>query len=478
MRKFREPNREQLLMLATVNLDSIAPVGSVLHSIDALVEQLDTSEIESSYDFESKQGTNPFHPKTMIKVALYAMHNCRFSLRKMEEDTIKHLGYQWLTGNESIDHSTMGKFLLKYKSDLPELLSQIIFIGVEHELIDFEVLNIDTVKIRANASYKQFRTNKAIKKEQEKLKKRLAELIVKACNDEEEKRVLELRQAKLDHAKNELLKRISSKTQDVNSSKKDKIKDKEKINITDPDCSLIQQANGEINSAYAITMASDSKSDFITYVDVQDKLNDPKALIPAIQGSRENTGGRHDTINADSGFSSIENLEELEDDNQFALMPDRRMEAENKGLTSKGDFDRSNFKYNKKKDYYKCPKNNNLKKITETKVNNRIQCRYANIKACEKCKVRAQCTKGKYRIISRDSNEEIKEQMHKRFLKDKNSKIYNQRAHAIESPFGQIKHNLKYRIFMRRTQEKIKMEITLLAILHNIMKISTQMAFT
>jgi transposase len=68
--------------------------------------------------------------------------------------------------------------------------------------------------------------------------------------------------------------------------------------------------------------------------------------------------------------------------------------------------------------------------------------------------------------------------MRERFSKDKNSKIYKQRAHAIESPFGQIKHNLKYRIFMRRSQDKVKMEITLLAILHNIMKIRPQMALT
>ena len=55
---------------------------------------------------------------------------------------------------------------------------------MEHELIDFEVLNIDTVKIRANASYKQFRTYEGIEKEQAKLKEKLAELIEKTCCEE------------------------------------------------------------------------------------------------------------------------------------------------------------------------------------------------------------------------------------------------------------------------------------------------------
>jgi hypothetical protein len=29
-----------------------------------------------------------------VKVALLALHNCRFSLRKMEEDTIHNLAYK------------------------------------------------------------------------------------------------------------------------------------------------------------------------------------------------------------------------------------------------------------------------------------------------------------------------------------------------------------------------------------------------
>jgi len=62
------------------------------------VDQLDTTEIEKNYDLESEPGREPFHPKTLIKVALYALHNCRFTLRKMEEDTRNHLGYKWLRG--------------------------------------------------------------------------------------------------------------------------------------------------------------------------------------------------------------------------------------------------------------------------------------------------------------------------------------------------------------------------------------------
>ncbi|MBN1696347.1 MAG: hypothetical protein JW881_02430 [Spirochaetales bacterium] len=94
MRQFIIPNREQQLLFATIDLESIAPIGSPLRTIDALVESLDTSSIEVEYDLDSPNGREPIHPKTLIKVALYAIHNCRFSLRKIEHDTTAYLGYR------------------------------------------------------------------------------------------------------------------------------------------------------------------------------------------------------------------------------------------------------------------------------------------------------------------------------------------------------------------------------------------------
>jgi transposase len=84
MRQFFVSNCKQQLFFTQIDLESIAPVGSALRIIDALVEDLDTSAIEAKYDLESEQGREPIYPKTFINVVLYALHNCRFSLRKME----------------------------------------------------------------------------------------------------------------------------------------------------------------------------------------------------------------------------------------------------------------------------------------------------------------------------------------------------------------------------------------------------------
>jgi transposase len=386
-RNFKKPNRVQLLMVMNTDLDSIAPVGGVLRTIDELVDMLDTSNIENQYDLESKKGAEPICPKTLLKVALYAIYNCRFSLRKMEADTIAHLGYQWITGNESIDHSTLGKFLAKYRNEISNLLSQVVMISAEKDLIDFDVLAIDTVKLRANASYKQFRTLEGIKKEQEKIQGKLAGMIDSTLREEKELqekevKALEKRKARLEDAKCLLKQRIEKKTKNSTKKEKEQIRNTEKINITDFDCYLVQQANGETNAGYAITSAADTGKDIATYGQVNEENNDPKALLPVIAGSKENCKKEHAIVDADSGFSSIDNLEKLETQNQKALIPDRRKEAEEEGQTQKNDYDRSHFKYNKNKDEYKCPEKKTLPKTAEYEYKSRTCNRYANPGVC------------------------------------------------------------------------------------------------
>ena len=96
MRNFITLDRNQLFLLAHVNLESVAPVGSAVRTIDELVERLDTCEIEANYDMGAEKEQEPLHPKTLIKVILFALHNCSFSQRKIENETKLNLAYRWL----------------------------------------------------------------------------------------------------------------------------------------------------------------------------------------------------------------------------------------------------------------------------------------------------------------------------------------------------------------------------------------------
>lgn len=278
------------------------------------------------------------------------------------------------------------------------------------------------------------------------------------------------RNDKISLAIEELKQRNEKKTTENDLDRANKPKD-EKINVTDHDCIMVQQANREINPGFCITTSVDGLNDFITHFQVNDVNSDAKALLEVVHGSEKETGAKHNILVADSGFSSMDNLEELEVQGQAALIPDKRLEVEKYGNTAKQDFDRSKFKYNALKDHYTCPCHKRLTKVGTSQQGGRSYDRYMNTKACSQCLSRNQCTESRYRVICRDLNEEVKIRMRTELAKVKNKKKYKKRAHSAESPYAQIKHNLKFRIFGRRGKENVKMEISLYFLLHNMLKI-------
>jgi transposase len=473
MRSFIIPNRDQRILLTEVDLDSLVAVGSPLQVIDELVNGLDTSSIERQYNLESEQGQNPFHPKTLLKVALFAIHSCRFSLRKMEEDTHYHLGYKWLTGDRSIDHSTMGRFLARFRNEVADLFSQVVMVCVEKELIDFDLLAVDSVKLRANASYKQAKNLEGLSEEEQKLKEHLKGLLRKVAKgkDAHEVETIRRRREVLREAKELLVERIRQKAVGRSAKEAEELQQREKINLTDPDARIMEQANKERNPAYSVTTATDAGSDIITHFQVNAEDHDAQVLLEAVEGSREATGESHAVVAADAGFASKDNYEQLEKDGQEALVPDRRLEAEREGETVKGAYDRGRFTYDERSDSYRCPGGQRLEKLGKVTLNGREHYRYGNAAACRECPYRGQCTKRSARLIFRDANESVMERMRERLNKRRNAMQYRRRAHAAEAPYGNAKRNRKFLFVMRRGIEKVRMEAALLFMLHNMMKL-------
>jgi transposase len=219
MPAFMVPERSQRILLTEVDLDTIAPPGSAVRIIDELVDSLDTTAIEAHYDVASDIGRPPFHPKTLLKVALLALQSCRFSLRKMEQDTGNNLAYRWLTGDAVVDHSTMGYFLARFRVQIVELFGQVVEICQERGLIEFDLLAIDSVKLRASASYKQSKTLEGLQKEENKIKARLKEILDTAGDahgaEAEERRTLERRAERVKEARQILRERVREKAREA-----------------------------------------------------------------------------------------------------------------------------------------------------------------------------------------------------------------------------------------------------------------------
>lgn len=94
---------------------------------------------------------------------------------------------------------------------------------------------------------------------------------------------------------------------------------------------------------------------------------------------------------------------------------------------------------------------------------------------CPGCPFYARCcksTKGENRKIQvNEKLENYKQQARENLGSEKGVALKKQRSIEIESCFGDIKHNMNFRRFHVRGLKKVKTEITLVAMAHNLRKL-------
>jgi hypothetical protein len=101
---------------------------------------------------------------------------------------------------------------------------------------------------------------------------------------------------------------------------------------------------------------------------------------------------------------------------------------------------------------------------------------YVNKLACDDCKIRSQCTAGKFRSVSRLENEAVLDRMQERLAKRPD--ILDRRRETVEHPFGTIKQWMNQGTFLMRGLEKVRAEFSLTALAYNLRRVLNIVGFT
>lgn len=158
-------------------------------------------------------------------------------------------------------------------------------------MLDFKHMAIDGEKIQANASYRNSKNLKGIKKEYEKVKKGMRKLLKKEVNE-----------YFTEGTKGKRLNRLAKKLEKLETFAEElkKLNDEEKrINMVDSDAPIMTHKDGQKLPSYSHQSARDGKSGVVTAVQTTQNNDLPEDLIPIVDKSIENTGGKHENITAD-----------------------------------------------------------------------------------------------------------------------------------------------------------------------------------
>lgn len=386
--------------LFPIALDDLVPADHVCRVIDAFVGSLDIGALGFERAEAADTGRPGYDPRDLLKLYLYGYLQQIRSSRRLEAECRRNVELMWLLGRLYPDHKSISEFRRVHREAVTQAGGQLIQFARGAGLIRGEWIAIDGSKFRAVSSAKGVR-------EREAMAHYLARL---ESADSEDAGVT------------------------IDATAVAAALEKLKLH-PEPEARFMVSQGGHA-PAYNVQTAVDAEYALIVAHEVTTEAADNRSLQPMAEAARKAVGDP-DTLNvvADAGYSNGRQARMCEEQGIVAHVPS------NRSINNHGDgklFDRNVFAHDPKTDTLRCPAGQSLYRKQQHRKD-RIWLYAAQAEACGACALKARCTTGERRYVTRHWDDEILTQMNQRATPE----VMRLRRSTVEHPFG----TLKYRIF-------------------------------
>ncbi|MGH8264837.1 MAG: IS1182 family transposase [Steroidobacteraceae bacterium] len=172
---YRPYEPKQSFLLPPSPLDWL-PDGHLARFILDVVERLNLCSINAYYEREQR-GYPPHHPQMMVALLLYGYCVGVASSRKIEKRTHEDVAFRVIAGNTHPDHTCISEFRRIHLNALAELFLQVLRLCQKAGLVKLGHVAIDGTKLKANASKHKAMSYERMKKDDEKLRQKVSELL-------------------------------------------------------------------------------------------------------------------------------------------------------------------------------------------------------------------------------------------------------------------------------------------------------------
>jgi len=333
---FREWSIEQRWLLPP-SVQELVAANHVAHFIRELArEQLDLSAIFAAYDEE--RGAPPFHPTMMTALLLYAYSQGVYSSRKIARGCEERVDFMAVTAMQKPDFRTVNEFRRRHLSALEGLFKQVLRLCQKAGMVKLGHVALDGTKVKANASKRKAMSYERMLKGEAQLEAEVKRWFAEAeaadtRDDEEQGRDLrgdELPSWVVDKQKRlEKIReaRAALEAEAAERAERDKPrggggsgggggdeppKVKAKAQRNFTDPeSRILKTSDGFIQGYNAQLAVDGAHQIIVAHDVKAEQNDAPQLPAMLAQIRANTGRQAEELSADNGYFSESNLREL-----------------------------------------------------------------------------------------------------------------------------------------------------------------------
>ena len=239
----------------------------------------------------------------------------------------------------------------------------------------------------------------------------------------------------------------------------------QQISFTDPDSrSMATSGRGSGMVGYNVQAAVDTTNHLIVAHEVTNVGTDKSHLANMANQAKAALEAESLEAFADRGYFKGEEILACEEVGITVMLP----KPQTSDAKSEGRFGKQDFRYLAEEDIYICPAGEKLAHHFTNEENGLILHRYWT-DACRTCALKAQCTTGPQRRITRWENEYVVDAVQARL--DKNPDAMRTRRETVEHPFGTLKMRMGATHFLMKTLPKVATEMALHVLAYNLTRV-------
>jgi len=432
--------------------------------IDVFVNELDLGGLGFGGVAPEITGRPSYHPLILLKLYIYGYLNRVQSSRRLEREAGRNVEVMWLTCRLVPDHKTIADFRKDCGSAIQQVCVRFVELCRQMGLLTTASVAIDGSKFKAvNTRDKNFTRGK-VERRRAQLEESVARYLAQLDTADRQEPSEELA-AKTAHLREKLVK-LEGEMQRLAAMEKSMLASPDQqISLTDPDSrSMATSGRGSGVVGYNVQVAVDTDHHLIIAHEVTNTGSDRAQLANIASRAKDALGIDKLEAVADRGYySGVEIL--ACDKAGIAVTLPKPMTS---GLEARGRFGKQDFVYLGDEDVYRCPAGEKLSyHYTNEEDGQRLRRYWTN--ACRDCALKAHCTTGKERRITRWEHEHVLEAVQSRL--DRNPQAMRQRRETVEHPFGTLKMRMGATHFLMKRLPKVATEMALHVLAYNLTRV-------
>jgi len=472
--RYRSYNPEGVYF-TLIDPEDIRNHNPLLQAIDSFVEEHVSVEPFSQRIKNEIEGAPAVHPRMMLKIIFYSYARGIYSSREMEDRMRWDPNYVYLCANQRVDHSTICGFIQKYGEEIKSVFSRLVYVMSKMGYITMDFVAVDGTKVRADVGKRFTGDVEEFRQQKDRIERKIEKILHHTIDESPEGK--SRREEKLDTLEREK-KKIEAFLTEV---EKGETTPKGKVSLTDRDACMVKDKDSKY-IGYNCQMAVDEKNHAIVGAEVFNTASDRGLLQPMIGEMRDRTGEAltQTEISVDAGYFSSDNIRYCHEQGLDVYLPEGTGEA---GVRQwKGDLIRARdcqLEVNGDIKRLTCPGGQVLETLVAKEDRGNYFYRFhPDVKTCRDCELRARCcrNKNKYRDfrVKKEYFEtlSLRARMTEKLSSEQGKKRMKSRSCLIEHVFGEIKGIFKFRRFLYRSLEKVRLIWQLVCIGYNFRKLA------